>query len=259
MKTISIAVLGIIFLFAVSTASADGFYDEIQAYAEAELEVQAKPLVEAFGTGVCGGLYHTAKTHKPLGFDVGLRTMIVLIPSGKSDIFDDADLSLFPIPVLQGSVGLPMDFEVMLRGFGVKFEEESISLFGIGLKKNFNHLIPVPGLPDVSAMIAYHTFKASDMLSSSHISFDIMVSKKFIFITPYAGLGFDNTKMSFEYVYVDPNFPSVDVPIAQDIKASTTRFTLGLNLSPMPFVNIFADYNVGKFSEITAGLAIGIR
>ena len=82
-------------------------------------------------------------------------------------------------------------------------------------------------------------------------------------ITPYAGFGFDQTSMDFKYGYVYDNpVPPPDLlesPVTKTIDASTGRFTLGLNLSPIPFVNIFADYNFGKFSEITAGLAVGFR
>lgn len=260
MKRIAVIALGVTVLFATPYVCAqDDFYSEIESYAEAELEEVAKPLVEAFGTGVCGGLYHTAKTHNTLGFDVGVRAMMVLIPEGESEIFDSSDVSFFPVPVIQASLGLPMDFEVMVRGFSVKFEDESISLYGAGLKKNFKPMIPFPGLPDISAMLAYHKFEAGDILGSTHLSFDVLVSKKFLVISPYAGLGFDKTTMNFKYTFVNPNPLIPDVEIDKDIKTTTTRFTLGLSLTPIPFVNIFADYNVGKFSEITAGVAIGIN
>ncbi len=235
-----------------------GFYGEFKEYAEDQIEEVATPIVEAYGTAVGGGLYHTAATHGVLGFDVGFRAMMVLVPEGESDILDSADVTFFPVLAIQASVGLPMDFEVMVRGFSGKFEDETISLFGAGIKKNFTPNIPVPGLPDISAMIAYHSFKASDVLTSSHISFDLMVSKKFMIITPYAGFGYDKTSMDIEYEYVVPNtLQKLDV--SQTIDVSTTRFTVGLNISPFPFVQIFSDYNIGKFSEITAGMAISFR
>lgn len=259
MKRIAVIALGVMVLFAAPVIWAQDNLFEFESYAKEKLDEVATPLVEAFGTGVCGGLYHTAKTHNLLGFDVGVRAMMVIIPEGESEIFDASDVSLFPVPVIQASLGLPMDFEVMVRGLSIPFEDESITLFGAGLKKNFKSLIPIPGFPDLSAMIAYHKFEASDVLNSTHLSFDFMVSKKFLIITPYGGIGFDRTKMEFDYTYGedDPIIP--DTPIHHEISASTARFTVGLNLTPIPFVNVFADYNVGKFSEITAGVAIGIN
>jgi hypothetical protein len=169
------------------------------------------------------------------------------------------------VPVVQASVGLPMDFEVMLRGFSVTFEDETISLFGAGLKKNFKPLLPVPGLPQLSAMIAYHKFKAGDVITSNQWSFNVMASKGFAVITPYIGVGFDATSMTFAYTYVyeDPDLPPPDNVFEEEIestvKASSARLTLGFNLAPLPFVKLFADYNIGKYSQATAGLAISFR
>lgn len=259
MKRIVYLSLLLTLAFTVSRASAqDNFYDEIKKYAEDEIDAAATPIVEAFGIGVTGGLYHTAKTHGTLGFDVGVRTMMVFIPEGKSEILDSSDVSLFPVPVIQASVGLPMDFEIMARGFGIKFEDETISLFGAGIKKGFGSYIPAPGFPDISAMVAYHRFKAGDILTSRHVSFDVMASKSFVIISPYVGFGYDITSMSLKYTYIEPE-TDIEVPIDQTIKANTGRFTVGLKLSPIPFVNIFADYNFGKFSQATAGLAVSFR
>ncbi len=211
MKRIALISIVVILAFSASQALAqdddDNFYDEIKKYAESELEDVAKPLVEAFGTGVCGGLYHTGKTHGTLGFDVGVRSMMVFIPEGKSEILDSSDVSFFPVPVIQASVGLPM--------------------------------------------------AAGDVLHSRHLSFDVMVSKSFLVISPYGGFGYDIHSMNFEYTYIDPD--ENELSIDKTIKANTTRLTLGLKLTPLPFVNIFADYNISKFSELTVGLAISLR
>ena len=260
-----VALISFVVILALSASQAlaqdDNFYDEIEKYAESELEDAAKPIVEAFGIGVCGGLYHTGKTHGTLGFDIGVRTMMVFIPEGKSEILDSADVSFFPVPVIQASVGLPMDLEIMARGFGIKFEDETISLIGVGVKKGLSSYIPVPGFPAVAAMIAYHRFKAGDILESRHVSFDVMVSKGFLVISPYGGFGFDIHSMNFEYTYIDPDLPAGvnEFSIDKTIKANTARLTLGLKITPVPFVNIFADYNISKYSELTAGLAISFR
>ncbi len=261
MKRCTPIILLLVIVFCASQVIAqddNNLFDEIKEYAEAEAEEALSPVVQAFGTGVTGGLYNTAKTHGVLGFDVGVRAMMVTISNGEG-VLDSVDISMFPVPVIQASVGLPMDFEVMVRGFGAKFDDETISLFGVGVKKNFNHLIPVPAFPDVSAMIAYHKFKGSDILTSSHLSFDLMVSKSFVIVTPYAGFGIDRHSMDIEYTWVDPYNVLPDENLDLSIKETTTRLTLGLNVTPFPFVKLFADYNIGKFSEITAGLAVSIR
>jgi hypothetical protein len=236
------------------------FYDQLQSYADSTLQSIAKPIVEAFGTCVGGGLYNTAGTHGTLGFDLGVRAMMVIIPSGKSATFDTADVKLIGVPVVQLSVGLPMGLEAMGRGFAIKIEDQTLSLFGVGVKKNFSSMIPIPMFPDVSAMVAYHRFKGGDVLEANTLSFAVLVSKKFFIIEPYGGFGLDYTSMKFSYTYVDNiQGQTLSVPISETFKANTTRLTLGLKISPVPFVKIFADYSFGKFPQATAGLAVSIR
>ena len=260
--------------------------------------VVAEPFTKVFSAGVTGGIYRSADTHGILGFDLGARVMLVMIPSGESSVFDSADVKLFPIPVAQASLGLPMSTELMVRGFAVKYKEADISLLGVGLKKNFKPLIPIPMFPDVAAMISYHRFKgtyttfdatdvqlagwgvpvepngytatfdAGDLIKSSHWSFDLIVSKKLslllISIQPYVGFGVDRSKMDYEWAIVstDPSVESiVDMPqtISSSFSVTTTRLTLGLDISPIPFIHIFADYNIGKFKQATLGAAISFR
>jgi hypothetical protein len=229
MRRCTIILLVIATFLASQVTAGDNLFDQFQKYAESEIDQYATPVVEAFGTGISGGLYHTARTHGTLGFDIGVRAMLVLIPEGKGAILDSADIKVFPVPV-----------------------------FGAGVKKNFSSYIPVPGFPSVSAMVAYHHFKAGSYLSSSTISFDAIVSKRFLVISPYAGFGYDRTSMKVTYTYV-PASPLPEVPVSHTVKVSTTRFTLGLSITPAPFVNVFADYNFGKFAEVSTGLSIGFR
>ncbi|RJP80929.1 MAG: hypothetical protein C4524_02775 [Candidatus Zixiibacteriota bacterium] len=250
---------------------------------------------EIFHTGVTGGQFHTAATHKALGFDLGVRTMLVMIPTGESAAFDTAEISMFPVPVAQASVGLPYELEVMARGFGVKFEDASVSLFGIGVKKNFKSFIPIPMFPDISAMVSYHKFKATyttftandvrmalgeqpiqeydatfdagNLMNSTHWSIDIIASKRFSFlimsIQPYLGVGYDASTIKYEWSLTEttpvvPNF-ALPMVVSGENKASGARLTMGLDFSPFPFVHIFGDYNIGKFNQATVGLAVSVR
>lgn len=258
-RTVLISFLVIVLLI-VPRANAQGnFYEEFKKYSEDQLEDAAKAVVESFGIGVTGGLYHTARTHGTLGFDLSGRMMSVLIPEGESDVLDSADITAFTVPVLQASLGLPVGLEVMARGSAIKFKGETVSLIGVGVKKNLNSFIPVPGFPRLSAMVAYHRFKAGDVVTSRHFSMAALVSKKFVIIQPYGGLGWDYTSMNFEYSYDLSTLPSDEVLVDETIKANTVRLTLGLSVTPIPFVNVFADYNISKYSEVTAGLAISLR
>ena len=233
-------------------------------HAKEEIDEVATPIVEAFGMAVGGGIYNSAKTHGVLGFDIGIRTMMLMIPEGESDIYDASEVSFIAMPTVQAGLGLPMDIELMARAISVPFQDESLSLYGGGIKKNLSSHLPIPAIPDIAIIAAYHRFKAGDILTSGHFSLDLAVSKSFLVITPYAGFGIDWTKMDIEYTYVEGSPPllpiePVEIPVEHTIDTRTTRLTLGLNVTPFPFVKLFADYNIGKFTQITAGLAISFR
>ena len=258
MKRFALISFLLIALLIIPRANAQGnFYEEFKKYDKDQLEDAANAVVESFGIGVTGGLYHTARTHGTLGFDLGGRAMFVIVPEGESDVLDSADVTAFTVPVLQASLGLPVGLEVMVRGSAVKFKGETVSLIGAGVKKNLDSYIPVPAFPSVSAMVAYHQFKAGDVITSRHFSIAAMVSKKFVIIQPYGGLGWDYTSMNFEYSYQPPI--GDEVLVDETIKVNTVRLTMGLSVTPLPFVNVFADYNISKYSEVTAGLAVSLR
>lgn len=265
------------------------FEEFIRQNVEQIYDSLADPYVKAFGSGVTGGIFRSADTHGTLGFDVGARTMFILIPSGESSVLDTTGLAAIPIPCLQANVGLPMGVEAMVRGLGFKYKGAAITLLGIGLKKNFRPYIPVPMFPDLAVQVSYHRFQAkdvsftledvyvqeyglstdlnieaSDMISSNHWSLDFIVSKKLsllvVSIQPYAGFGVDWTTMEFGWTFSAVNQPSLQpVSLSESTKVRSARLTLGLDVSPFPFVHVFGDYNFGKFPQATIGAAISFR
>jgi hypothetical protein len=237
-------------------ATAQDLFQIIQQQALDSLRANSKPVVQVFGEVGGGGLYHSASTHGILGFDVGVQGMMAFVPSGKSQIMDQAGISRVPLPVVQGNLGLPMDFGVMIRGISYKYQGQTLSLFGVGLKKDFSPLIPIPMFPHIGAMVAYHSFKGGDILSANVVSLDLMASESFLVVEPYIGVGFDRTSIKFTYTYTNSG---TSIPIDEKFAESTTRLTLGLKFSPLPLVQAFADYNVGKFNSVTAGLAVSFR
>jgi len=236
------------------------FFDEYQKYSEEMINEVGKPVVDFFSMSVNSGMYYTAKTHGLLGFDVGVRTMTVIIPDGESAIMDSVNINYFSMPVIQATLGLPMNIDVTVRGLGIPFQDKTVSLYGGGIKKNFNSLIPVPQFPSIAVGAAFHQFKAGDIITSSHLSFTGLASKTFLIITPYVGYSYDINSMKFDYTYIyEESGFEVQVPISEKIKSNSSRVTLGLTVSPIPFVKVFGEYNIGKFSEFSAGLAISIR
>lgn len=61
--------------------------EKIKKVSEELLEGYTQPLITAFGTGISTGLFHSATSHKTLGFDLGVRVMYIQIP-GNAKYFD---------------------------------------------------------------------------------------------------------------------------------------------------------------------------
>ncbi|MEO0094680.1 MAG: DUF6588 family protein [candidate division WOR-3 bacterium] len=54
--------------------------EKIKKVSEDLLEGYTQPLITSFGTGISTGLFHSARSHKFLGFDIGVRGMLIQIP-----------------------------------------------------------------------------------------------------------------------------------------------------------------------------------
>ncbi len=54
--------------------------EKIKKVSEDLLEGYTQPLNTTFGTGISTGLFHSAQSHKTLGFDIGVRAMYIQIP-----------------------------------------------------------------------------------------------------------------------------------------------------------------------------------
>ncbi len=54
--------------------------EKIKKVSEDLLEGYTQPLITSFGTGISTGLFHSARSHGTLGFDIGVRAMYIQIP-----------------------------------------------------------------------------------------------------------------------------------------------------------------------------------
>jgi len=66
--------------------------ERIKQVSEGLLEGYTQPLITAFGTGISTGLFHSAYSHDLLGFDLGVRVMLIHIP-GHAKYFSDTALA----------------------------------------------------------------------------------------------------------------------------------------------------------------------
>lgn len=209
-----------------------------------------------------------------------------LMPAG---VKEDLPLNAVPNPSVQFTLGLPKQFDVMVRLVPeIGSDDVKGNLFGFGLKKEITSLFgAIEKLPlHISLLGAYTNMdvnyniqndsslpgtnqKATFNLSSYTIQ--AIASLNFPVINFYGGIGYgagtSDLKMLGTYVLeYDTGYPSpndtvrkeVTNPINLDFDASGVRATVGTRLS-LGFFKIFADYTIQEYNTLAAGIAFSYR
>ncbi len=121
------------------------------------------------------------------GFDVGIEASFTKLQNTDKwgDAMGDKSLSILPVPKLHGHVGLPfgVDFGAVLASI----PSTNIKFFGGELRYSFvsgNTLIPA-----VAVRGAMTKLTGVDHFDLSTKSLEVTVSKGFLMLTPYAGIG----------------------------------------------------------------------
>ncbi|MBN1349927.1 hypothetical protein JXJ21_11000 [candidate division KSB1 bacterium] len=243
------------------TATADG------KSPEQNLEDNVMPLLRVFGYYSGGGLYHTAKTHGMLGFDVGIRAIAIKVGDDLKTGWTGSvgqsggplgDQDYIALPMIQASLGLPLNLEATARFFSYPIGEaadgtkDNFTLAGIGLKYG---LVQNMLFPRVMIMGSYHKLMVPeefDFADVSTFSMDLVVSKGIPMVaTFYGGVGFDNTTMKVEF----------DLPggttFGEEYKTGAMfRGVVGVKFDFIPMMYLNVDYNFGKNQGIVAGLGL---
>ena len=97
----------LITLLLVGSAFGQSLEERLQSMVSTNAEMYMNPLATAFGSGMNSGWYHSAKPHKLLGFDFGVRAMAVTFP-------DDQKMFDFDISQLED-----YDFSAILEGYTI--------------------------------------------------------------------------------------------------------------------------------------------
>lgn len=205
-----------------------------------------KAFVKDFGGVLGANDFNTGRNLGFPGFDIGFDMAIQKEPSSGNKILKNAGVKSFGIPIVHASAGIPLTgFDFTLRGFSYS----GLSVVGGGVRYNiFKSGMLTKFMPDLSAMMYYDKI-SYDYFTGNHLSFDIVGSWDIPVVKPFAGIGFDRTKLEVKDI---PFFDGVDE------SASGIRYTLGVKFSPLPLVYIYGAYSV-IHSENGYNLGLGVR
>ncbi|MFZ5516758.1 MAG: DUF6588 family protein [Candidatus Zhuqueibacterota bacterium] len=232
--------------------------------AEANLDEIVDPLLDLFGFYTGGGVYHSANVHGIGGFDVGVRVVSMMVsddqkptlPNGQSEFNGGVfrDVAAVPLPVLQLSLGLPGNLEAtgrfMTYSIGEDEKKGNVTLVGVGLKYG---VLQNMLLPKVALAATYHYLTVPDEFDFNTVnSFNtsLIVSKGFLLIDFYGGLGYDWNKFTAEV-----DLGSIGT-INKDYSKGNWRGNVGVKVKPFPLIYIHADYDFGPVKGFSAGLGV---
>jgi hypothetical protein len=186
-----------------------------------------------------------------------------------------------PLPMLQAAVGLPFNTEVMARIVPkMKFGDAGeVSVLGFGVKHSLKDYIPfvkrVPFL-QLSLLAGYTSFNSSTDIpgtpeitvtdgtldiSSGAFTSRVLVGANFPVLALYTGVGYGSANSDFsvngQYA-VGSLQETITDPFTLSYKTTGIDFNAGLRIR-LGFLALHADYTVGEYSVLTAGVGINIR
>ena len=200
------------------------------------------------------------------------------LPSGLSA----EGLNFVPAGYLQASVGLFKGTEIKVRFLPkIKYEGAAVGLIGFGLQHDFTKLLPADKILPVaiSGVIGYTQLNGDYDLSDSGIidgsnqrieaqmstwAFNAVVSTKLPIINFYGGIGYvtgkSQTDVLGEYNVTRGPFQSetYEDPFSITEKISGVTGNIGAKLK-LGFFRLHADYTIGEFNTVTAGVNFGFR
>jgi hypothetical protein len=180
--------------------------------------------------------------------------------------------------MLQAAVGLPFNTEVMARVVPkTKFGDAGeVSVLGFGVKHSLKDYIPfvkrVPFL-QLSLLAGYTSFNSTTAIpgteqinvtdgaldiSSGAFTSRILVGANFPVLALYTGVGYGSTNSDFAVngTYDVESLPQTFTdPFTLGYKTTGIDFNAGLRIR-LGFLALHADYTVGDYSVLTAGVGI---
>ncbi|MCU4157609.1 hypothetical protein J1N10_16655 [Carboxylicivirga sp. A043] len=191
---------------------------------------------------------------------------------------EGAGADVFVNPMIQAAIGLPFHTEIMGRfmptvDYG-DFGEAG--LWGLGLKHSIKDYIPfikrVPFL-QASVLAAYTDFGAKLSVNEAGIgngnletsagafTSRLLVGVNIPVVSFYTGLGYGTTTSNFDLkgdFRVGDDTDTTPDPIALEYNTNGFDFNAGMRIR-LAIISLHADYTVGEYSVITAGVGINFR
>ena len=192
-----------------------------------------KPFARDLGGVLGSATFHGARSLGVTGWDVGPAGGMMFHPEAGDRILRDNGVHAFGLPWVQASVGMPFKIDGFVRGISY----QGLTIAGGGLRYGLLKVSDAPWSPQVMLSGVGHSV-VHQYFSASHFGASVVASMGTPVFTPYAGAGFDRTRIVVRSSLLYPTLNG------QAFTTLESRFTGGVNLRPWPFfyVNVAAIY-----------------
>ncbi|MDG1824429.1 MAG: hypothetical protein P8H45_06030 [Flavobacteriaceae bacterium] len=248
------------------------------------LSVPSGSLPTVFGEGENQTMNFTLVSDDIPGLGEQQYTGELTFPGG---LKDELPLGTIPAPIVQASVGVVFDTDLLVRFIPtMKMQGSTFSLTGFGLKHNImQYFGPLDKLPlNVSVLAAISKASFEYDLSESSFGGD-SANRKMTFeadtftlqalasidlpiISAFAGLGYNSGDSQFDVSgdysidYEVEGLPAIsrilEDPISIASEASGVMGIVGARLNLL-FLKIFANYTIQEYNILTAGISFNFR
>ncbi|MCD6023147.1 MAG: hypothetical protein K0Q91_63 [Fibrobacteria bacterium] len=172
-------------------------------------------------------------------------------------------LQAVPLFIPQLTLGTVMGTNVTLRWLPeTQTLEElgTVKLFGIGVQHNpavwFEQTLPI----DFGFGFFNQKLEVGDLMVAKSWAVALNVSRtfgeRFVGVTPYGGVQYENTQIDFTYTYRDMNAQSHPVKFSLEGE-NKVRGTVGVNVRVLA-INLNLDVAVSKYPTGSFGMMVGI-
>jgi len=205
--------------------------------------------------------------------DNGEELIRISAPTGLGIDEDLVPFNAVPVPMAQVGIGLFKGTEVKLRYIPEQdFDGDGgIKLFGIGVMHDIKQYLPAEKLLpfDLSVFFGYTNLESyvnidedagqTAEFNASAWTVQGVISKKILFFTAFAGLGYSNYDIDFNMLgnYTTETTTFTD-PISLTYKDNGIRTNIGLRFKLL-FLTVTGEYALQEYNTLTAGVGISIR
>lgn len=240
MKRLALAAAFLITAASSAFAGADQ-YGGFARYAD---EGSLKPFARDLGGVLGSATFQSGRSLGLTGFDVGVRFGGQAYPSKGNSILRNNGVRAFGLPWVQAEVGMPFKISGFIRGISY----QGLTIAGGGLRYGLYAESDKPWAPQVLVSAVAHSVVHTDF-SASHAGANLVCSAGTPKWAPYAGVGFDRTRLVVRQSTLDPLLNG------RVVNTFESRFTLGVRLTPYQFTYLSL---AGTMAHGQAGAEAGL-